>query len=193
MNIQPKVTSLQSYHMLLYRNALHPEFFGIEGRRRIEHGEYEFEAWIFRGGHALRFQHDGVCLSEIVTDQPEHLPERGVVGAFPCAGERDHDATFGDRLVYMTSMQTELLSDHLYLGTYNEMLEHGREFDGLLSAWMEDGAAKPSLSLIDMQRFADQVHVQSYHLRNDFGQQVFFQHMDVGKNVVQCHGEHRWL
>ena len=169
MSIQPRVTTLQSYNMLLYRNALHPEFFGIEGRRCIEHGEYEFEAWIFRGGHAMRFQHDGLCLSEIVSDQLENLPERGLIATFPCAGERDHDTNFGERLVYMTSMQTELLTDHLYLGTYNEMLEHGREFDGLLSVWTDDIAGKPNLSLVDVQRFADQVHVQSYHLRSDCG------------------------
>ncbi len=126
MSVQPKVTSLQAYTMLLYRNALHPEFFGIEGRRRIEHGEYDFEAWIFRGGHALRFQHDGLCLTEIVTDDVEQLPERGLVGTFPCAGEKDHDTTFGEQLVYMTSMQTEVLTDHLYLSTYNEMMQHGR-------------------------------------------------------------------
>ena len=169
MSVQPKVTSLQAYNMLLYRNALHPEFFGIEGRRRIEHGEYEFEAWIFRGGHALRFQHDGHCLSEIVTDDIDQLPERGLVATFPCAGEKDHDTTFGERLVYMTSMQTELLTDHLYLGTYNEMMEHGRKFDGLMSVWSEPELAHPNLSLVDMQRFADQVHVQSYHLRSDCG------------------------
>ncbi len=169
MSFQQKVTSLQSYHMLLYRNALHPEFFGIEGRRRIEHGEYEFEAWIFRGGHALRFQHDGVCLAEIVTDQIETLPERGQVGVFPCAGERDHDATFGERVSYVTSMQTETLSDHLYLGTYNEMLEHGRQPDVLMSVWKDNPAGKPNLSLVDMQRYHDQVHVQGYHLRADCG------------------------
>ena len=118
MTLQPKATSLQSYSMLLYRAALHPEFFGIEGRRRIEHGEYEFEAWVFRGGHALRFQHDGVAVSEIVTDQIEHLPERGLLNTFPCAGERDHDASFGDRLVYTTSMQTELLTDRRQDGPF---------------------------------------------------------------------------
>jgi hypothetical protein len=166
MSVQPKVTSLQAYTMLLYRNALHPEFFGIEGRRRIEHGEYEFEAWVFRGGHALRFQHDGLCLTEIVTDDVEQLPERGLVGTFPCAGEKDHDTTFGEQLVYMTSMQTELLTNHLYLGTYNEMLEHGRRFDGLMTLWT-DVPGKPNLSLVDMQRFADQVHIQSFHLRGD--------------------------
>jgi hypothetical protein len=166
MSVQPKVTSLQAYNMLLYRNALHPEFFGIEGRRRIEHGEYEFEAWIFRGGHALRFQHDGLCLTEIVTDEVEQLPERGLIATFPCAGEKDHDTTFGEQLVYMTSIQTEILTDHLYLGTHNEMLEHGRRFEGLMSLWSEV-QGKPNLSLVDMQRFADQVHVQSYHLRAD--------------------------
>lgn len=168
MNPQPRVTSLQAYNMLVYRNALHPEFFGIEGRRRIDGLRYEFEAWIFRGGHALRFQHDGLCLTEIVGDQVENLPERGLVATFPCAGEKDHDATFGEKLVYMTSMQTEVLTDHLYLGTYREMLEHGRCTDGLMSMWQDEGG-KPNLSLLDMQRFNDQVHVQSYHLRSDCG------------------------
>ncbi len=66
-------------------------------------------------------------------------------------------------------MQTEILSELLYLGTYNEMLEHGRDSDGLMTVWTEDGAAKPNLSLIDVQRFAEAVHVQSYHLRSDCG------------------------
>jgi hypothetical protein len=152
--------------MLLYRNALHPEFFGIEGRRRIELGAYDFEGWIFRGGHALRFQVDGTCLSEIVIDQPEGLPAQGLVTAFPCAGERDHEALYGERLSYTTSMQTEVLSDHLYVGTYNEMLEHGRSSSGLMSMW-SDETDRPNLSLVDMQRFSNQVHVQSYHLRSD--------------------------
>ena len=151
MTTQAKATTLQAYNMLLYRNALHPEFFGIEGRRRIEHGDYEFEAWIFPGGHALRFQHEDVCVSEIVTDQLEHLPDNGVITTLPCAGERDHDATFGERLVYATSIQTELLPDHLYLGTYEEMVEHGRDLDRLMSEWT-DQAGTPNLSLVDMQR-----------------------------------------
>ena len=169
MSFQSKVSSLQSYNMLLYRNAVHPEFFGIDGRRRIEHGEYEFEAWIFRGGHVLRFEHDGQCMTEVISDQLDTLPERGQSGVFPCAGEKDHESTMGDNVVYMTSMQTELLTDHLYLGTYNEMVEHGRKYDGLMSVWTEEQHGKPSLSLLEMQRFAEEVHVQSYHLRSDCG------------------------
>ena len=169
MSFQSKASSLQAYNLLLYRTALHPEFFGIESVRRIEHGEYEFEAWIFRGGHALRFEHDGVCLTEIISDQTEQLPERGQVITLPCAGEKDHENSFAEKVAYVTSVQTETLTDHLYLGTYNEMLEHGRECNGLMCVWTEDAHAKPSLSLLDIQRFAEEVHVQSYHLRPDCG------------------------
>ncbi len=168
MSIPSKTTSLQAYHLLLYRSVLHPEFFRIEGRSRIAYGEYDFEAWIFRGGHAVRFEHDGTCVTEIVTDQTEPLPERGLVNTLPCAGEKDYDEGFGDRMAYMTSMQTEVLSDHLYLGTYQEMMDHAHDGDGLTSLW-EDQLGKSNLSVLDMQRFNDQVHVQSYHLRSDCG------------------------
>jgi hypothetical protein len=168
MSLSSKTTSLQAYNLALYRGALHPEFFQIEGRTRIAHGEYEFEAWIFRGGHALRFEHQNLCLSEVVGEDFEHLPDRGHVTTLPCAGERDHDAEFADRLVYMTSMQTETLTDHLYLSTYNEMIEHGRLGDCLMSVWTDE-LAKPNLSLIDRQRYGDEVHVQTYHLRSDCG------------------------
>lgn len=168
MSLASRTTSLHTYNMLVYRTALHPEFFQIEGRRRITHGEYEFETWIYRGGHVLRFEHDDLCATELVTDRPDHLPERGLVAMLPCAGEKDHEADFAERVCYMTSIQTELLSDHLYLSTYNEMLEHAREWETLTSVWTDE-LGKPNLSLVDVQRYSDEVHIQSYHLRSDCG------------------------
>jgi hypothetical protein len=161
-------TSLQTYSMLLYEGAVHPEFFPIAGRRRIQHGEYEFETWIFRGGHALRFEFEGVCATEIVAEQIEKLPQRGLAVNLPCAGERDHDMDLGDNIVFMTSIQTETLSDHLYLSTYSELLEHGRMCEGVMTTW-SDELGKPNLSLVDMQRYNDQIHSQSYHCRSDCG------------------------
>ena len=161
-------TSLQSYHLLAFRKALHPEFFGIEGRQRVQHGDYETEAWIFRGGHSLRFQLNGFCLSEVVVEHIDQIPDRGLVAALPCAGERDFEEKVAENLVYMTTMQTETLSDHLYLGTYKEMLQHARENDSLFAVWT-DSAGKPNLSLVDVQHFRNEVHVQGYHLRSDCG------------------------
>jgi len=167
MSLSSKTSTLQAYSLGLFRSAIHPEFFQIEGRTRITHGEYEFEAWIFRGGHALRFEHHGLCVTEVICENIDTLPDRGHVTTLPCAGEKDHESEFADRIVYMASMQTETLSDHLYLGTYNEMLEHGRMDGCLMSIWTDGG--KPNLSLLDLQRYGEEVHAQTYHLRSDCG------------------------
>ncbi len=168
MSSVSKYSSLQAYNMVLYRGALHPEFFAIESRKRIEHGDYEFEAWMFRGGHAARFEFAKSAVTEILTEEPERLPDRGLIATLPCAGERDHDEKIAERIAFITSIQTETLSDHLYLSTYNELFEHGRNGDGLMSVWTDE-QGKPNLSLIDLQRYADEVHIQSYHLRSDCG------------------------
>jgi hypothetical protein len=154
--------------MLAFRRALHPEFFGIESRQRVQHGDYETEAWIFRGGHSLRFTLNGFCMTELVLEQIDQIPDRGLISALPCAGERDFEEKVAENLMYMTTMQTETLSDHLYLGTYKEMMQHARENDSLFAAWT-DAAGKPNLSLIDVQHFRTEVHIQGYQLRSDCG------------------------
>lgn len=168
MSVTSKTTSLQAYHMMVYQNAIHPEFFQIEGRKRIAYAGYDYEGWVFRGGHALRFEYDDVCLVEVVTELPEKLPEKGLSALLPCAGERDHDAEFEEQVIYMTSMQTETLSDHLFLGTYNELREHAVECDCIVSEWDGD-SGKPNLSVVDVQRYNREIHVQGYHMRSDCG------------------------
>lgn len=166
--IVSKATSLQNYHLLAFRKAIHPEFFGIEGRQRVQHADYETEAWIFRGGHSLRFQLNGFCMTEVVVEHIDQIPDRGLIAALPCAGERDFEEKIVDNIVYMTTMQTETLSDHLYLGTYKEMMAHARENNSLFAAWT-DGSGKANLSLIDVQHFRTEVHIQGFHLRADCG------------------------
>jgi hypothetical protein len=163
-----KLPGSLAYAMLLYRRAVHPEFFGIEARRKIEHLNCEFEGWIFRGGHCVRFQDGNSCFCEVVVDNPTNLPDRGLSGTLPCAGEHDHEEKVSDTVNYMTTIQSESLSDHLYLGTYKEMLQHGRDSDSLMVAWTEPNG-KPNLSLIDLQRFRNELHVQGYHLRASNG------------------------
>jgi len=163
-----RATSLQNYHLLAFRKALHPEFFGIESRQRVPHADYETEGWIFKGGHSVRFTLNGFCMSEVVVEHIDQIPDRGLITALPCAGERDFEEKVAENLVYMATMQTETLSDHLYLGTYKEMMQHARENDSLYSAWT-DAAGKPNLSLIDLQHFRNEVHIQGFHLRSDCG------------------------
>ena len=158
-----KQNSLQTYQVVVYDRALHPELFELRKRRSIQHGGYELESWLMPGGHALRFEHGGTCITELVTDQDSGLPDSGVVAAFLCAGERDFDTNFERvHLSYMTTVQTEQLSENLFLATHEEMLDYASEVDALCHKW--DEASGPGLSVLDVQRFSKEMHVQSYHL-----------------------------
>ncbi|TVQ63946.1 MAG: DUF2617 family protein [Phycisphaerales bacterium] len=163
MNIPQKTNSLQSYQTILYNRALHPELFTLKARRVLRHGPWELELWLMPGGHLLRFEHHAIVASELVTDQEDNLPELGVVTTFMCAGEHEVEHEFPkDRLTYMTAVQTETLSENLFASTYEEMAAHGREVGGLMHEWRTD--AGTCLSLLDVQKYAKEAHVQAYHL-----------------------------
>lgn len=141
-----------------------------------------------QGQHLLRFERGPICASELVTDQENGLPTAGAVAAFLCAGERDfehdfvgshgarasggsngaaHGSTNGSspghgRVVYMTTVQTETLSENLYIATCEEMVAHSREHDSLVHSWDEPGGR--GMSIVDVQKYAHEVHVQAYHL-----------------------------
>ena len=180
MNLPTKSASLQAYRLLLYRRALHPELFQVKGRRVVEHEGYDFEAWVMPGGHAMRFQFEGLCATELITEQETGIPDRGIVSTIPCAGERDHEHSFADAVRYMTTVQTEQLPESLYIATYDELVDFGRENKALIHEWEdEDGRCA---SIIDVQRFRREVHAQTYHLLAQGGlvlrTQSIFEHRD---------------
>ncbi len=164
MNPPAKSNSLQSYQMVLYNRALHPELFQLKARKVVRHNGWELEAWIMPGQHVLRFEHGGLCAAELLTDQDRNLPATGVVSAFLAAGERDYEHAFAkDRVTYMTTVQTESLSENLYAATYKEMLAFARQGDCMTHAWSDEFGGR-CLSMIDVQRYSREVHAQSYHL-----------------------------
>ncbi len=83
MSISQKSSNAQLFRLRLYRRALHPELFNLQGRRCHRHGDYEIESWIAPGGHVVRFQVEGECLTEAVMESGDHLPEHGLIHALP--------------------------------------------------------------------------------------------------------------
>ncbi len=181
MNNASKSSSLQAYRLLLYRRALHPELFRVRGRLTVAHGAYEFEGWIMPGSHLMRFQFDGNCATELITDQEEGIPDRGLLAAIPCAGERDHEQAFGDTVKYVSTIQTETLPESLYSSTYNELTAFAREGNALLHTWLDEDGGKCA-SILDVQRFRREVHAQAYHLMAQGGlvlrTQSIFEHSE---------------
>ncbi|HVZ94134.1 MAG TPA: hypothetical protein VG797_06455 [Phycisphaerales bacterium] len=181
MNPPTKSTSLQAYRLILYRRALHPELFKVKGRRAFNHDGYDFEAWIMPGSHLMRFQHDGVCATELITDQEDGIPDRGVIAVIPCAGERDHDQDFGEKVTFTCTMQTETLPDNLYTATYDELTAFGKENDALMYTWKDEDGGKCA-TILDVQRYRREIHAQAYHLMAQGGlvlrTQSIFEHSE---------------
>lgn len=179
MNTILKSANLQAYRLILYRRVLHPELFEIKGRRTIAYGDYEIEAWIMPGAHLMRFQHGPVSAVELVTATNSELPERGLVTTIPCAGEKEHEHAFSDIVNYMATVQTESLPPNLYTSTYEELVEFGYESDALMHRW-HDADGGPCASILDLQRFRQEIHAQSYHLISQGGlvlrTQAIFEH-----------------
>jgi len=164
MSVGNKSSSTQTLRLMIYRRALHPELFDLKERTLFRHGDYEVEAWISPVGHVVRFQIGSDCLTETVLEGGNHLPETGLVHAVPCIGEKDFEMDTQDsRLGYVTTIQLESLTDNLYHTTLRELLEARPEADGLSHQWV-DQAGVQCLSLLDVQKYKREFHLQSYHL-----------------------------
>ena len=176
---------VQNFQLLLYRKALHPELFGLKGRREIKHNAYELEGWVMAGAHLLRFKYPaaqaaGFTCCELVTMQEDSLPVKAGVTSFPCAGEHEFEHDFGpERVRYITAVQTEQLSENLYKSTYDEMIDLAKETNAVIHKWSDDQGRK-YLSMLDLQRLNKEVHAQSYHLMANTGlvlrTQTIFEH-----------------
>jgi len=163
MSLSNKSPSTQMFRMMVYQRALHPELFKIQDRRTNRHGDYELESWIMAGGHALRFQTAGHCVTEIVTDQDIQLPERGLLQSLPCIGEKEHEQEVGEVISFVTAVQTENLSDNLYSATFAEMRDFANEAGAMTYGWTDEDGGQ-NLSILDIQRFKREIHAQSYHM-----------------------------
>ena len=167
MQAPDKLIEQPTYSMALFRSAIHPEFFQIEERTEVQHNGYNFEAWLCKGGHILRFEYEGICVSEVVFPTVDDLPDRGHVTTIICAGERDYEQEFGDRITVINSMQIEFLPEHLFGDSFAELTEFAEEVNAKVITF--DDEKGRGLSILDVQRYNDQLHSQSYHLHSDQG------------------------
>lgn len=158
-----KVPKVQTYKVLLHQKALHPELFSVHKRRQIESDDYRIDSMALPGGHVLMFEAGGYCVTETVTDDDYSLPDKGLLQAIPCMGEREMEETVGNRIRYVGSMQTENLTENLYHSTYQEMLDFAKSGEALTFEWV-DASNYKNLSILDLQRYKHEIHTQSFHL-----------------------------
>ena len=174
-----KSSNIQMFRLMLYRRPLHPELFSIQGRSVFRTSDYEVESWLMPAGHVVRFQHEDQTLTETVIESGDHLPETGLVHALPCLGEKEFemappqveespDSPSSPKsqrtLGYMTTIQTESLSDNLYMATYREMVDFADEKGALMYEWTEKETGAACLTVLDSDKYKSEYQIQSYHL-----------------------------
>lgn len=164
MSVSSKSASTQIFRLMVYRRALHPELFDLRNRRCHRHGEYEVETWIAPAGHVVRFTVAGQVYTETVLESGDHLPENGLVHALPCIGEKDFEMEPSGRVGYVCTVQTEALTNNLYTATYREMVDFAQETASLVHEWEDEDNKHQNLSLLDVQKYKKEFHVQGYHL-----------------------------
>ena len=162
MTINSKSPITQIPKLMLYKRPLHPELFTFNARRVDRHGDYEVETWLVNGGHVVRFVLDGQSLVEAVLEGNDHLPESNLAHALPCLGEKEYEYEGDNKINYFTTLQTESLTENLYLATYREMKDFASEVGGLHHE--VETAAGPDLFVLDCQKYKKEFHVQGYHL-----------------------------
>jgi hypothetical protein len=170
------VTVAPSHTLVLYSRPLHPELFTLKGRKAVTVGRCDGEGWLLPGGHMVRFQSKQHCFCELVIDRDNGLPMQGVLASFPASGDREFEQVYEDAAVsYTCAVQSENLSDTLYASTLAEMRQLARETSSLLHEWTVgelatgrhmamNGAGGRCLSMLSMQRFEDELHVEGTHM-----------------------------
>lgn len=126
------------------------------------------ESWITAAGHVVRFQVHGQCMTEAVIENGDHLPEHGLVHALPCLGEKDFELEPDAQIGYVTTVQSESLTDNLYMSTLREMRDFVAESGALAHEW-KDSEGGINLSVLDVQKYKREFHLQSYHLIGSAG------------------------
>jgi hypothetical protein len=164
--------------LMLYQRPLHPELFNLLQTVDVDRRAYESSVWLVEGGHVVTFsataagstwcpEAAGNTFTEVVQMNGEPVDDRGLLDSLPCRGERYHELEVGPNLKYMVSTQEEQLSPTLFDATREEILEYADKREllvGQVAATSERGAYT---GVLDIERRAHELHVDSFHLFED--------------------------
>lgn len=161
--VKVKPVIMGGHQLVLYSKALHPQHVEMHGRRTVSGRNYELEAWIMRGSHALRLEAAGLCATELVCEFDRRIPTAGIVLMHVVTAEKDVEHRFVKHAVrYVSSIQLETLAPNLYYDAYDEYLRLARANGHLAHTWEQ--AEGHGLSVLEIERESTLVTAMGYHL-----------------------------
>ena len=158
--------SVDSLGFKLYSRALHPELFEIYHKHRIVQPAFEGEIWITGCSHVTRFSVGEHHLTELMAEEGDLLPDRGLEAEFRLRGirgEKQHEHVLGGNLRYLMTCHVEIMSEKLYTQVHHDLARAATKH-GLFvpfPLWRTNGLTP--FTYLDYQTRADSLHVFAYH------------------------------
>jgi hypothetical protein len=159
---KPELDKMKLY---VYRRPLHPELFTICLDKHIQMERYEASLWLIGTGHLVSFHSGDYSISELLTDNRELLPEKGLLEEFSMERSGEYQVSYENIIYYMVSMQSERMSQAVFDRTCEEMHKFARN-RGLFMVfeqWAEERKPAP-FSLIDYEKRPNELDVFTYHV-----------------------------
>ena len=166
--------------LMMYEKPLHPELFNILRGVEVDRRAYEASIWLVEGGHVISFrvtaagcpacpEAAGNTFTEVVQMNGEPVDDRGLIESLPCRGERYHELVCGPNIKYMVSTQEEQLTPTLFEATREEILEYAAKRELMVGEVAADPAEDRGgyTGVLDVERRANELHVDSFHLFED--------------------------
>ncbi len=156
-------TQAVDLHLFLYDRPLHPELFRHYADYRVRQGRYHADVWITGLSHVITVTMGHRSMSELLSDDNEVLPTRGVLTRFRMKGERDAERRTTDNWHYMVSSQIEIMSEPLYKSVHKDLIRHAarRGWYYAYDQWA-DGDLAP-FTYIDHEARDREFHVHAFH------------------------------
>lgn len=155
--------SVESLYFVLFSRALHPELFDIYHQHRIIQPQFDALIWVTGCSHLITFSAAGDTVTEVMAEQDDMLPERGLVARYRFRGEKQHEHTSGSGVKYMMNCQVESMSEKLYSQTHQDLARSAAKH-GLFVPFPEwrSGSLTP-FTYIDYQVRPDGLHLFAFH------------------------------
>ena len=150
-------------NLFLFDRSLHPELFQHYADYRIRQGRYYADIWITGLSHVLTVSLGDRSVTEVITNNQDILPTRGILTRFRIKGERDADRQTPDGWHYMVSSQIETMVQPLYKSVHNDLLRHSmkRGWFYAYDQWA-DGELVP-FTYVDYEARDREFHVHAFH------------------------------
>lgn len=160
LSVRPRINDL-NFH--LFGQAVHPELFEVCATRTIDRDQYSLELNITPDGHAIRFRHQELTLTEVSAGAHHPLPTLEELLKHSIDGVRRSQLRFGDRIDYQTKVEIEIVNPKLFVAV-QQQLDQKIETHGLVHRFGSNGRLKfGAVSYIHTQSFLQHVLVRAFH------------------------------